>query len=78
MIFPTVTETRKAIQYMSSDKAPGADAIPVEVYKADGLPNGRETDRVVSLHVNERGYPTIFQECFHNPSLQTERKSLSL
>ena len=35
--FPTVTETRKAIQHLSSGNAPGADAIPAEVYKAGGL-----------------------------------------
>ena len=34
----TITETRKAIQHLSSGKAPGADAIPAEVYKAGGLP----------------------------------------
>ena len=36
--FPTVTETRKAIQHLSSGKAPGADAIPAKVFKAGGLP----------------------------------------
>ena len=36
--FPTVTETRKAIQHLSPGKAPGTDAIPAEVYKAGGLP----------------------------------------
>ena len=36
--FPTVTVTRKTIQHLSSGKAPGTDAIPVEVYKAGGLP----------------------------------------
>ena len=36
--FPTVTETRKAVQHLSSGKAPGTDAIPAEVYKAGGLP----------------------------------------
>ena len=36
--FPTVAETRKAVQQLSSGKAPGADAIPAEVYKAGGLP----------------------------------------
>ena len=30
--FPTDTETRKAIQYLSLGKAPEADAIPAEVY----------------------------------------------
>ena len=32
--FPTVTETRKAIQHLSSGKAPGTDSTPAEVYKA--------------------------------------------
>ena len=36
--FPTVTETRKAFQVLSSGKAPGTDAILAEVYKAGGLP----------------------------------------
>ena len=30
--FPTVMETRKAVQQLSSGKAPGADAINAEVY----------------------------------------------
>ena len=36
--FPTVMETRKAVQqlYLSSGKTPGADAIHAEVYKAGG------------------------------------------
>ena len=34
--FPTVMETRKAVQQLSSSKAAGADAIPAEVYKAGG------------------------------------------
>ena len=37
--FPTVIETRKAVQQLSSGKAPCADAIPAEVvHKAGGLP----------------------------------------
>ena len=36
--FPTVVETRKIVQQLSSGKAPDADAIPAEVYKAGGLP----------------------------------------
>ena len=32
--FPTVMKTRKAVQQLSSGKAPSADAIPAEVYKA--------------------------------------------
>ena len=33
---PTVMETRKAVQQLSSGNAPGADAIPTDVYKAGG------------------------------------------
>ena len=40
--FPTVTETRKAIQQLSYGKAPGTDAKPAEVYKAGGLPMAAE------------------------------------
>ena len=36
--FPAVMETRKAVHQLSSGKAPCADAIPAEVYKARGLP----------------------------------------
>ena len=36
--FPTVMETRKAVQQLSSGKAQGADATPAEVYQAGGLP----------------------------------------
>ena len=43
---------------LSSGNAPGADAIPAEVNKAGGLSHGRETDRVVSLYVEEEGYPS--------------------
>ena len=36
--FPTAIETRKAVQQLSSGKAPGADTIPAKVYKAGGYP----------------------------------------
>ena len=36
--FPNVTEKRKAIQHLSSGKAPVADAITCEVFKAGGHP----------------------------------------
>ena len=46
--FPTVMETRKAAQQLSSGKAPCADAISVEVYKAGGggggATHGRDTE----------------------------------
>ena len=36
--FPTVMETRNAVQQLTSGKAPDADATSAEVYKAGGLP----------------------------------------
>ena len=36
--FPTVRETRKAIQHLSSDKAPGTDAIPVTRWTKQAFP----------------------------------------
>ena len=53
-------ETRKAVQQLSSGKAPGADAIPAEVYKSGGGGGGYAWQRniVVSLYVEEGGYPT--------------------
>ena len=37
-LFPNVTETRKAVQHLSSGKASGTDAIPAEACKAGRLP----------------------------------------
>ena len=70
----TVIETRKAIQHLSSGKAPGTDAIPAEVYKACGLSMAEK----LTMHVEKGGYPTRLQGCFHNPPIKTERKSSSL
>ena len=71
--FPTVTETMKTIQQLSSGRAPGSDAIP-----AERSTSGIETYRVVSLDVEKEHYPTRFQECIHNLPIQTERQSPSL
>ena len=35
---PTVSETVKAIKFLSFGKAPGSDAIPAEIYTAGGPP----------------------------------------
>ena len=61
--FPTVMETRKAVQQLSSGKAPGADAINAEVYVfgvcggEGGATHVRENYGVDSLYVEEGGYP---------------------
>ena len=73
-VFPMVMGTRKAIQHLSPYKAPGADAIPAEVYKAGGLQMAEKLT-VVSMDVEDGGYPTRIQGCIHNPSVQ--RKSVT-
>ena len=35
----------------------------------------KETDKVVSLHGEEGGYPTNIQGCIHNSSIQTDNHS---
>ena len=42
--FPTISETVKAIKLLSFGKAPGADAIPAEIYKAVGPPVAEKLD----------------------------------
>ena len=57
--FLTVMETRKAVQKLSSGKAPGAAAIPAEVIKAGRLPMTEK--QTVSFHYmwrKETIYPT--------------------
>ena len=59
--FQTVMETRKTVQQLSFGKAPRTDAIHTEVVIPDwglGATHGRKTNVVVSLYVEEGGYPT--------------------
>ena len=60
--FSTVMETRKAVQQLSSGKAPGVDAIYafgvcVCGGGGGGITNVRDNHGVVSLYVEEGGYP---------------------
>ena len=66
-VFPTVTETTKAIQQLSLGKAQGSEST-----------NGKETFRVISLHVEKGGNPTRFHGCIHNPPIQNKRKFSSV
>ena len=70
--FPTVTETKKAIQHLSSGKAPGTDAIPAEVYKAGGLPMAENLTELFQCMWRKEAIPQDFKQSFHNPPIQTE------
>ena len=60
--FPTVTETRKAIQHLSSGKAPGTDAIPAEVYKAGGLPMAEKLTELLQCMWRKEAIPQYFKD----------------
>ena len=60
--FPTVTETRKAVQQLSSGKAPGADAIPAEVYKAGGLPMAEKLTELFHCMWRKEAIPQEFED----------------
>ena len=60
--FPTVTETRKSIQLLSSGKAPGTDAIPAEVYKAGGLPMAEKQAELFQCMWRKEAIPQDFKD----------------
>ena len=57
--FPTVTETRKAIQHLSSGKAPGTDA---EVYKAGGLPMAEKLTELFQCMWTKEAIPQDYKD----------------
>ena len=57
--FPTVTETRKAIQHLSSGKAPGTDAIPAE---ARGLPMAEKLTELFPCMWRKEAFPQDFKD----------------
>ena len=60
--FPTVTETRKAIQHLSSGKAPGTDTIPTEVYKAGGLSMAEKLTELFQCMWRKEAIPQDFKD----------------
>ena len=79
--FPTVTETRKAIQHLSS----GTDAISAEVYKAGGLPMAEKLTELFQCMWRKEAIPQDFKDAsiIHlykrkgNPQVTTTEVSLS-
>ena len=60
--FPTVTEKRKAIQLLSSGKAPGTDAIHLEAYKASGLPMAEKLTELFQEKWRKEAIPQDFKD----------------
>ena len=60
--FPTVTETRKAIQHLSSGKALGTAAIPAEVYKVGGLPMAEKLTELFQFMWRKEAIPQDFKD----------------
>ena len=75
--FPAVSETVKTIKLLSSSKALGSDAIPAEIYKAEGTPVAKKM--TVLFHIVWRKEATLknsrIQGCIIYPPIQTERES---
>ena len=74
--FPTVTETRKAIQHPSSGKAPGTYAIPV--YKAGGLQMPEKLTELFQYMWRKEAIPQDFNDASKIlKSVKTTEVSLS-
>ena len=59
---PTLQETSKAINQLSSGKAPGTDAIPAEIYKTGGpMLTQKLTERFTSFW-SKGSLPQDFKE----------------
>ena len=76
--FQTVSETTKAIQQLSSDKAPGSDTVSAEFYEAEGPPMAEKLKELFHCKWRKEASPKRVQGCIHNPPIQTDRKSSSL
>ena len=77
--FPTVTETRKAIQHLSSGEAPGTDEIAAEVYKAGGLPMAEKLTELFQCMWRKEAIPQDFKDASKEilKSVTTTEVSLS-
>ena len=73
---PTVSKTVKAIQPLLSDKSPGSDAIPADIYKAGGPPVAVKLTEF--FHSGEKKPFLKNSGCNNYPPIQKERESSSL
>ena len=58
----TVSETTKAIQQLSSDKAPGSDTVPAEFYEADGPPMAEKLKSCFTASGERKQVPKEFND----------------
>ena len=75
---PSVLETKKAIDLLSSGKAPGADSIPSEIYKSGGHKLVEKLTGHFLRDVETKKSPTGIQRCNHHPPLQAQGQSASM
>ena len=84
--FPIVMETRKAVQQLSSCKAPGADATPAEVNKAGGLPMAQNLTKLFHCMWGKETIAQEFKDAFlihlymrkGNPQVCDNNRGISL
>jgi hypothetical protein len=69
---PTSKETIKAIDLLSSGKAPGSDSIPADVYKAGGPGLVEKLTELFLCNVEPEMHSSRLQRCVNNPSIQAE------
>ena len=84
--FPTVSETVKAIKFLSSGKAPESDAIPAEIFKAGGTPVAKKMTELFHIMWRKEAIPQEFKDAsiIHlfkwkgNPQLCDNHRGISL
>ena len=71
---PTLSELEIAIHQLSSGKAPGADAIPAEVYTAYWTTAAQQVETPDRRHMGPGNCPPGIQRCVYHSPLQTKRQ----
>ena len=86
MNFKPSWKQRKRKNILSSGKAPGADAIPAEIYKAGGLPTAEKLTELFQCMWRKEAIPQEFKDAsiIHlykrkgNPHVFDNHRSISL
>ena len=59
---PAISETVKAIKFLSSGKAPGSNAIPADIYKAGGPPVAEKLTELFHIMWRREAIPQEFKD----------------